>query len=69
MNTAYIIANIAIISILWLNVGVYAVREMNETDNDAANWNSVPLWLKAFMIAIGPIALLIYDRHILDTKK
>lgn len=68
MELSTIILIIAV-SILWLNAGVRATREMNDIDNDAAEWLTFPLPLKIVTILIAPVLILVFDRHILDTKR
>lgn len=58
-----------IVTIIWLNVCVYCVRTMNSIDNDAAEWDSLPLVVKIIVLLISPIAMLIFERHILYTYK
>lgn len=68
MEISTIILIIAV-SVLWLNAGVRATREMNDIDNDAAEWITFPLIGKIITILIAPILILIFDRHILDTER
>lgn len=63
------IFTVVILSILWLNVGIRATREFNDIDNDAMDWLTFPFILKVLVILAAPIWILIFDRHILETKR
>lgn len=65
MNTALLV----ILAILWLNSGIRATREMEEVDGDALEWIALPLVAKVCMVLISPVLMLIYERHIFETRK
>lgn len=58
-----------LIAILWLNAAFRATREMNELDGDAMEWITFPFIGKVVVIIFAPILMLVYERHILETKK
>lgn len=56
------------IVIIWLNIGIRATREMNDIDNDAAEWTTFPKSLKILTIILAPILLILFERGVLETK-
>lgn len=66
LSTIFLIITV---SILWLNAGIRAAREFNEIDNDATDWLTFPFLLKVLVILSAPIWILIFERHILETKR
>lgn len=56
-----------VIGILWLSVSILSIRSMNEADNNAVEWGSLPIWWKIPIIIIaGPILWIIFERHIFE---
>lgn len=54
------------IAILWLSVSILGIRSMNEADNDAVEWGSLPLYWKIPIVLVGPILWIIFERHIFE---
>lgn len=54
------------IAILWLSVSILGIRSMNEADNNAVEWGSLPIWWKIPIIIAGPILWIIFERHIFE---
>lgn len=57
------------VSVLWINAGIRAVREMNDLDNDAIEWITFPLVFKIIAILLAPILMPVFERWIFDTEK
>ena len=57
---------LVVVLILWLSVSILAIRSMNEADNDAVEWGSLPLYWKVPFILAGPILWIIFERHIFE---
>ena len=59
---------IVIVSILWLVVGIFSARSMDELDG-AAPLEEMTLPLRLIVILVAPIALLIFERHLFYSRK
>jgi hypothetical protein len=68
MNT-FIAVTVSILAILWINAGIRSIREMNDVDNDAAEWATMPFMLKIVFILFAPLLMPFYERGILNTRK
>lgn len=58
-----------LVAILWLGAGIAATRELNNIDGDATDWSSSPLLFKVVTVLLGPIFIIIFERHIFSGKK
>jgi len=55
------------LAILWLNVGILAIRNTEEFDGITC-LEETPLIWRWLIIVLGPVFFLIYDRHLFYAK-
>ena len=56
-----------VLSIIWLNVGIFAARAMDQLDGSTPLAPMV-LPLRLMVILLAPIGLLIFERHLFYAK-
>ncbi len=61
-----IVFSVALI-IIWLNVGIFAARAMNELDGSTP-LEPMALPLRLIVIVFAPIGLLVFERHLFYSK-
>ena len=54
--------------VIWLNIGIFSARSMDELDG-AAPLEEMVLPLRLIVILLAPLAMLVFERHLFYSKR